>query len=189
MCHIGFRRPYFHPYFFPPLSLTLLIKKATCAWSHPSHCSLDGRFIFISTGNLCAAAVLLEVQSRTNLSRFDRPARLHRVEKYSQGGHLIKANTYSQPPSSISNVAMRCIFRKIESWTWNDAKASSKGKQGLPESHSKLKSGENMWHTRPQPDLHPPSSGTHLTYCHAECGAHLHSLNLFFFFFKECNII
>lgn len=115
--------------FFPPLSLTLLIKKATCAWSHPSHCSLDGRFIFISTGNLCAAAVLLEVQSRTNLSRFDRPARLHRGEKYSQGGHLIKANTYSQPPSSISNVAMRCIFGKIESWTWNDAKASSKGKQ------------------------------------------------------------
>lgn len=33
-------------------------------------------------------------------------------EKYSQGGHLIKTNTYSQPPSSISNVAKHGIFRR-----------------------------------------------------------------------------
>lgn len=124
----GFRRPYFHPYFLSPLSLTLLRKKATCVWSHPSHCSLDGKFIFISTGNLCSAAVLLEVQSLNNLSRFDRPARLHRGERCSRGGHLIKANTYSYPPSSISNVLM--YFQKIKSSLRNPAKASSKGKYG-----------------------------------------------------------
>lgn len=107
-----FPPPLFSSRFSFPRSLTLLRKKATCAWSHPSHCSLDGKFIFISTGNLCAAAVLLEVLWPTNLSRFDRPARLYRGKKCSWGGHLIKANTYSQPPSSISNVPMRCIFRK-----------------------------------------------------------------------------
>lgn len=36
------------------LALTLHMKKATWASSHPSHSSLDGRFIFSSTGNLWA---------------------------------------------------------------------------------------------------------------------------------------
>ena len=36
------------------LALTLHMKKATWASSHPSHSSLDGRFIFFSTGNLWA---------------------------------------------------------------------------------------------------------------------------------------
>lgn len=126
-------QPWFPPALFSslfsfPLSLTLLRKKATCVWSHPSHCSLDGKFIFISTGNLCSAAVLLEVQLRNNLSRFDRPARLHRGERCSRGGHLIKANTNSYPPSSISNVMM--YFQKIKSSMRNHAKASSKGKYG-----------------------------------------------------------
>lgn len=103
----------FIPIFFPPL--THLAEKKSHLCLVPPLTLLSGRQVhfYLDREPLrCSAAVLLEVQSRTNLSRFDRPARLHRGEKCSRGGHLIKANTYSQLPSSISNAAMCCIFRK-----------------------------------------------------------------------------
>lgn len=34
------------------LTLTLHMKRTTCAWSQPSHSSLDGRFISVTPGNL-----------------------------------------------------------------------------------------------------------------------------------------
>lgn len=93
------------------IALTLHRNAATCTRSHLSHCSLDGRFIFNSTGNLWA-----QMRPWKSSHRLTRHASTHQpasTGKYRQGGHLIKTSTCSPSPSSISNVAIHAIFKKI----------------------------------------------------------------------------
>lgn len=95
------------------LALTLHKKKATCAGSHPSHSSLDGRFIFISTGNLWARACFWKHSHRlTRHASTHQPASTGRSSDREVTS--LKPSTYSQSPSSISNVAIHGFFKKKE---------------------------------------------------------------------------
>lgn len=104
--------PYFHPYFLSP-SHSPCSEKTPLVPGPTPHTALWTASSFLSRRGTSALRLCLWKCSRglTCHASTGRPGST-RGEKCSRGGHLIKANTYSQPPSSISNVAMCCILRK-----------------------------------------------------------------------------